>query len=123
MAHLTTGKVLCDDVYGKAEQPGRRSLSRQRTAEALAFQNMIFAAHEIGHNFNADHSEVEQELIPGTNLVLRQTLDAAAYNPESSTETIPEFSDGKFSNGVPNPQRNNVERMCPVMAIRGFPCQ
>jgi hypothetical protein len=116
MAHLTTGKVLCDDVYGKGEQPGRRSLSRQRTAESLAFENMIFAAHEIGHNFDADHGEVEQDVIPGTNLVWRQTLDAESYNPYA--ETIPEFADGD-----PIPARNNVVRMCVVMAMRGFPCQ
>lgn len=123
MAHLATGKVLCDDVYGIAEQPGRRSLSRQRLAEALAFENMILAAHEIGHNFDADHDEVEQELIPGTNLVLRQTLDAEELNFDSATQIIPEFSDGVFANGVPNPGQNNVVRMCPVMALRGFPCQ
>lgn len=123
MAHLATGKVLHDGVHGKAEQPGRRSLSRQRLAESLAFENMIFAAHEIGHNFDAAHCEVEQELIPGTNLVLRQTLDAKVFDPDSSTETIPEFSDGVFANGVPNPERNNVVRMCPWMAGYGFPCQ
>lgn len=115
MAHLTTGKEICDNVYGKGEQPGRRSFSQQSTSALLAFQNMILAAHEVGHNFDADHSEAEQDFIDGTNLVGRQTLDATAYNPYA--ETIPRFSDG------PDPARNNYERMCLWMAAYGFPCR
>lgn len=115
LAHLTTGKDLCDNVNGNADQPGRHSLSRQSTSAPLAVRNIILAAHEIGHNFNADHDEAKQDLIEGTNLVWRQTLDAREYSPY--VVTVPRFSDG------PDPEHDNKARMCPWMALFGFPCR
>lgn len=68
VAHLTTGKNLDGDTLGVAWHPGAHGLSQQTLAVItggggfgggpdLGYQNMMVAAHELGHNFHGDHDE------------------------------------------------------------------
>ena len=66
-AHLTTARDLDGNTAGVANQNGRFALSQQaliplgsgNSGVALGFQNLMLAAHEIGHNFNALHKYAE----------------------------------------------------------------
>jgi Metallo-peptidase family M12 len=71
VAHLTSGKNLDGNTLGIAWQPGAWSLSQQALfwigggglfggGPNLSFQNMMVAAHELGHNFTGDHGAAEE---------------------------------------------------------------
>ncbi len=74
LVHLTSGKELepgfwiFGRVRGIAEQPGDTGLSTHRLATVvggtfgvpdLAFEDLMVAAHEIGHNFDGCHEEAD----------------------------------------------------------------
>lgn len=114
VGHLTTGKEMNGNVYGKAERPGYRGWSQQSLS--CAFRNLIVAAHEIGHNFDSVHEEADYwctVVINGLCVGPRQTLDAAAYK---------DYSTRRFSDGTRNAAHNNGARVCANLAGRGFPC-
>lgn len=71
IAHLVTGKNLDGNTLGVAWRPGVYGLSQQQLfwigggggfggGPNLAFQNMMIAAHEIGHNFNGLHEQADE---------------------------------------------------------------
>ncbi len=111
IAHLTTGKDLDGTTLGISERRGFRSLSQQSTT--LEFRNMIIAAREIGGNFGSVPEEAEELVVLG--LIVRRTLDHRTFD---GATTIPRFSDGRMG-----PDRDNVERICILLAERGWPCR
>jgi hypothetical protein len=115
VAHLTTGKNLDFGKLGLGERRGFRSLSKQSTT--LAFRNEVIAARETSRNFGSVNEEAEEHCIPGISpcLVFRRTLDSDIFD---ETLTVARFSDGRLG-----PDHNNVQRMCIILAERGFPCQ
>lgn len=71
VAHLTSGKNLDGRTLGIAWVPGVWSLSQQQLyilsggggfggGPNLSYQNMMIAAHELGHNFDGKHSEADK---------------------------------------------------------------
>jgi len=118
LVHLTTGKDLAGNTYGKANQPGATSLTQQTRGndEFLYLQNYIVMAHEIGHNLDAIHPEAVQycEPIPEDPFHCRwkQTLDWEAFD---AVRNVPHFSDGTYGEC-----KNNEQRMKANMATRGF---
>ena len=118
LVHLTTGKELGGDTYGKANQPGKTSLTQQTRGndEFLYLQNYIVVAHEIGHNFDAIHQEAVQwcEPIPEDPFHCRwkQTLDWEAFN---AVRNVPYVSDGTYGEC-----KNNEQRMKAYMAESGL---
>lgn len=116
VAHATTGKKLDGGALGIAWQPGVYSLTQQFGTiwrqiwygwlwPGLRFQNMMVAAHELGHNFNGAHEEADQWCVSwflwwciGTN----QTI------------MWPVFGNGavsRFSAGDRVPSHNNMQRI------------
>jgi len=65
LAHLTTAKDLEGNTNGFTPTTSRFGLSQQAVfppgggSTALIFQNMMVAAHEIGHTFGAIHADAE----------------------------------------------------------------
>lgn len=118
LVHLTTGKDLIGDTYGRANQPGATSLTQQTAgnSEFLYLQNYIVMAHEIGHNFDAIHPEAVQwcEPIPEDPFHCRwkQTLDWESFD---AVRNVPYFSDGTYGEC-----KNNEQRMKAYMATHGL---
>ena len=111
IAHLTTGKDLDFDSPGQGVRRGFRSISKQTTT--LDFRNTILAARFIGANFEAVEEEAEEHVVAG--LIWRRTLEHKIFD---ALTTVPRFSNGQLGQNF-----NNVQRMCIVLAERGFPCQ
>lgn len=102
LAHLTTAKELDRGVRMLGWEPGYYGLSRQQEQHFrfLAFENVVVAAHILGHNFNGVHHEADQHDIMWPDLGLIDT---------------PKFSDGTI-----DPNHNNKRRVCTNMNSRGF---
>ncbi len=111
VAHATTGKDLDGDTLGIAWQPGVYGLSQQQLRQGvsgwgpnLAFQNMMVAAHELGHNFNGAHEEADEwcvfEFIWCWDYV-RTIMWPTFYSDNVS----------RFSAGDRNPSHNNKQRV------------
>jgi hypothetical protein len=111
IAHLTTGKDLDFDTLGLGVRRGFRSLSMQSTT--LNCRNTILAARFIGANFEAVPEEAEEHVLAG--LIILRTLEHRYYDART---TVPRFSDGRMG-----PDHDNVQRMCIILAERGFPCR
>lgn len=105
LAHLTTAKNLDGLARTLGWQPGFYGLSKQRNDDIdvgpvfLAFENMVAAAHVLGHNFDGAHWEADPRDIMWPVLEL---ID----NP-------------RFSDGSVDPNRNNKKRICTNMTSRG----
>jgi len=109
LAHLTTAKELDGGARTLGWEPGSYGLSRQKTGIFLAFENMVVAAHILGHNFNAVHHEADHDCA----LICRNTI---------MFPVLESINRPKFSNGTVDPTHNNAKRVCANMASRGFQC-
>jgi Metallo-peptidase family M12 len=116
IAHLTTAKNLIGDRTGIGEQTGSRSLAEQ--TRSCDFKNLMLTAHEIGHNFAADHDAADRwcavEWQYGC-AMWRQTIMWSSF---SGSRSIPRFSDGTRDS-----DNNNVARICGNLSVRGYPCR
>jgi len=115
MAHLTTAKNLVNGTdwqYGLPDMNGRFGLSRQsgnpNGEPALGERNTIFAAHVLGHNFDARHLAADDECIGGAcgRTIMWSTYDASHH--------IPFFSNGLHAG------RDNRTNIRNFMIQQGF---
>jgi hypothetical protein len=125
VAHLTTAKNLDGNTIGLAFIGGRHGLSQQAvvfaggggggggTAARLSFQNMMVAAHELGHNFNAEHNEADKWCV--TSFIV--CLD---YERTIMWPTFYDDNNARFSDGTRDPNHNNQRRIRENMTSRGF---
>jgi hypothetical protein len=125
VAHLTTAKNLDGNTLGIAFIGGRTGLSQQSvvfaagggggggTAARLAFQNLMVAAHELGHNFDGEHAEADKWCV--TELVICFDYERTIMWP-----TFFDDNNARFSDGTRNPNHNNQRRLRDNMALRGF---
>lgn len=118
-AHLTTAKDVIGnaggDTAGVADQGGRYGLSEQGdTVPELNYMNLMLAAHEIGHNFNGDHPFADCVCADGG------TTCGNACQPTIMAAVVSKDNLPIFSYGVPNPDRNNRQRIRDFMAMWGF---
>jgi hypothetical protein len=113
LAHLTTAKNLDGFVRTLGWQPGFYGLSKQRKDDIdvgpvfLAFENMVVAAHVLGHNFNGAHWEAHRVCNPICRATIMWPVLELINNP-------------KFSDGTLDPNHNNKKRVCENMVSRGF---
>lgn len=115
IAHLTTGKEMNGNVYGKGHRPGDTGWTQQSTT--LAFRNMILAAHVIGLNFGARHDNADRWCaVPGSLFCpfYRQTIMWPAF----TNGAVPRYSDG-----TRDPDHDNAALICQQLALRNLPCQ
>jgi Metallo-peptidase family M12 len=119
-AHATTGKNLDGNTLGIAWQPGVYGLSQQQLIwigggglfggpPNLAFQNMMVAAHELGHNFNGAHEEADEWCV--SHFIwcwdnVRTLMWPTYYDDNVS----------RFSDGTRNSSHNNAQRVSTNMA-------
>ncbi len=125
VAHLTTAKNLDGSTLGIAFIGGRTGLSQQAvvfaggggggggTAARLSFQNMMVAAHELGHNFNGEHAEADKWCV--TSFIV--CLD---YERTIMWPTFFDDNNARFSDGTREVNHNNQRRLRDNMALRGF---
>jgi hypothetical protein len=120
VAHATTGKTLDGDTLGIGWQPGVYSLSEQVLVwfgggglfggpPNLAFQNMMVAAHELGHNFNGAHEEADEWCV--TQFIWCWKHARTLMWPAFYDNNVPRFSDGSR-----NASHNNARRVSTNMA-------
>ncbi|HEX7828155.1 MAG TPA: M12 family metallo-peptidase [Thermoanaerobaculia bacterium] len=121
-AHLTTAKDLDGVTMGVADEPGTFGLSQQSvppvggSTTALAFQNMMIAAHEIGHNWFAMHDKadcicVDEGLFGIGCWDYRRTI----MWHEFISDHLP-----RFSNGEQDSSHNNKMKIRDFMATKNF---
>ncbi|MEO8383348.1 MAG: M12 family metallo-peptidase [Acidobacteriota bacterium] len=125
VAHLTTAKNLDGNTLGIAFIGGRTGLSQQAvvfaggggggggTAARLSFQNMMVAAHELGHNFNGEHGEADKWCVTSVLICLD-------YERTIMWPTFFDDNNARFSDGTRDPNHNNRRRIRDNMALRGF---
>jgi hypothetical protein len=115
VAHATTGKNLDSKTLGIAWQPGVYGLSQQQLVWVgggglfggppnLSFQNMMVAAHELGHNFNGAHGEADEWCVSHFIWCLdkvRTVMWATFYDDNVA----------RFSDGTRSASRNNAQRV------------
>lgn len=115
VAHATTGKNLDGNTLGIAWQPGVYSLSQQQLIwigggglfggpPNLAFQNMMVAAHELGHNFNGAHEEADEWCV--AHFIWCWDNVRTVMWPTFYDDNVPRFSDGSR-----NASHNNAQRV------------
>lgn len=120
VAHATTGKNLDGNTLGLAWQPGVYGLSQQQLiwlgggglfggGPNLAFQNMMIAAHELGHNFNGAHNEADEWCV--AHFLWCWDFVRTLMWPTFYGDNVPRFSDGSR-----NASRNNANRVSTNMA-------
>lgn len=106
IAQLTTARNLNDDVLGIADPGGAISISHQGVvriatagttqwvqARMLSYQNMMVAAHEIGHNFGGKHELADKWCVWDTFLGCldyERTIMWEKHYPDNNAR----FSDG-----------------------------
>lgn len=102
VAHLTTGKNLDGRTLGVAWQPGAWGLSQQQLfwiggggglfggGPNLSFQNVMVAAHELGHNFNGDHDAADEVCV--THFIVCLDYERTAMWPTYYSDNRDEFS-------------------------------
>lgn len=114
VAHATTGKNLDGKTLGIAWQPGVYGLSQQQLLWVggsgffggppnLAFQNMMVAAHELGHNFNAAHEEADKWCV--AHFIWCWDNVRTVMWPTYYGDNVPRFSDGRRHRSHNNAQR------------------
>lgn len=115
VAHATTGKRLDGTTLGIAWQPGVYGLSQQKLLcvgggglfggpPNLAFQNMMVAAHELGHNFNGAHDEADEICV--THFIWCWDFVRTLMWPTFHDDNLARFSDGSR-----DPAHNNAQRV------------
>lgn len=115
VAHATTGKDLDGNTLGIAWQPGVYGLSQQQLIwigggglfggpPNLAFQNMMVAAHELGHNFNAAHEEADEWCV--AHFIWCWDNRRTLMWPTFYDDNVDRFSDG-----TRNTSHNNAQRV------------
>lgn len=120
VAHATTGKELDGKTLGVAWQPGVYGLSQNQLIWVgggglfggppnLAFQNMMIAAHELGHNFNAAHEEADEWCV--SHFIWCWDNVRTLMWPTYYDDNVPRFSDGSR-----NASHNNANRVSTNMA-------
>jgi hypothetical protein len=120
IAHLTTGKNLDGNTLGIAWRPGVYGLSQQQLfwigggggfggGPNLAFQNMMIAAHEIGHNFNGLHDQADE-------WCHAHFIWCWDYRRSLMWATFYDDNQPRFSDGSRNVSRNNRRRVLDDMA-------
>lgn len=120
VAHATTGKNLDGNTLGIAWQPGVYGLSQQQLVWVgggglfggppnLAFQNMMIAAHELGHNFNGSHDEADEWCV--THFIWCWDYVRTILWPTIHGDSVP-----RFSAGDRDPSHNNAGRISTNMA-------
>lgn len=115
MAQMTTARYMDDDVLGVADPHGVTSvvhqgvvrvggsLQQQIAARMLSYQNMMVAAHEIGHNFDGEHYQADKWCVWDTFLGCldyERTIMWSAFYPDNNA---------RFSDGTRNPAHNNKQ--------------
>jgi hypothetical protein len=121
-AHLTVGKDMDENVEGVGVQNGRFGLSQQalvplgsgNSGVSLGFQNMMLAAHEIGHNFNGLHKEADKICVD-EDLFWCDDYERTIMWPEFLSDNQPRFSDGTH-----DPAHNNRKRVRDFMTEKSF---
>ena len=120
VAHATTGKDLDGNTLGIAWQPGVYGLSQQQLIwlgggglfggpPNLAFQNMMVAAHELGHNFNGAHEEGDEWCV--AQFIWCWDFVRTILWPTIYGDSVP-----RFSAGDRDPAHNNRQRISTNMA-------
>lgn len=115
VAHLTSGKNLNGDTLGIAWQPGVYSLSQQQLfwlgggglfggGPNLAYQNMMLATHELGHNFDGAHEEADEWCVA-------HFLWCWDYERTIMWPTYYDDNQSFFSNGSRSATHNNRRRI------------
>ena len=121
-AHLTTAKDLDGVTTGVADEPGTFGLSQQLISPAgggscaLSFQNMMIAAHEIGHNFFATHAKADCICVDeGAFGIGCWDYQRTIMWHEFLSDHQPRFSDGSQDSA-----RNNKQTLRDFMASKNF---
>lgn len=122
VAHATTGKNLDGNTLGIAWRPGVYSLSQQTLltlsgggglfgggGSGLAFQNMMVAGHELGHNFNGAHDEADEWCVA-------HFIWCWDYVRTIMWPTFYDDNRARFSDGTRNSSHNNAQRISDNMA-------
>ena len=121
LVHMTSGKrlepgfLVFGQVRGIAFQPGRFGLSSHRIGDVigsstgvfpnLLLEDLIVAAHEIGHNLDGCHEE-RDDWCDSWFLFFCVGHHNTIMNPVITGATMPIFSAGNF-----DPDHNNRQRM------------
>jgi hypothetical protein len=105
---------------GTSDEPGVFGLTQQIVSPvgggtmALSFQNMMVAAHEIGHNFFGTHAMADCICVDDA-LVGCWDYRRTLMWPEFHGDNFPRFSDGTH-----NPAHNNKKSVRDFMTGKGF---
>ena len=111
VAHATTGKNLDGNTLGIAWQPGVYGISQQQPGGqgSLAFQNLMIAAHELGHNFDGSHDEGDEWCV--AHFIWCWDFVRTIMWPTIYGDSVP-----RFSAGDRDPSHNNEQRISTNMA-------
>ena len=115
VAHLTTGKNLDGNTLGIAWRPGVYGLSQNQLfwlggggglfggGPNLAYQNMMVATHELGHNFNGIHEQADKWCV--AHFLWCWDYERSIMWPTFYDDNQSVFSDGSRDSGHNNRQR------------------
>jgi hypothetical protein len=93
IAHLTTARNLDGDTIGIAWVPGVWSLTQHRGYTwifDMSYENMLVAAHELGHNFDGVHGEADEFCV--TEFIICLDYERTIMWPTIYSDTRDEFS-------------------------------
>lgn len=122
VAHLTSGKNLDGNTLGVAWRPGVYSLSQQQLfwigggggllggGPNLAYQNMMVATHELGHNFNGVHEQADEWCVA-------HFIGCWDYERSIMWRTYYDDNQPLFSDGSRSASRNNRRRISDNFAM------
>lgn len=117
MAHLTTAKWLEDNVGGIAYPDHSISISQQQVVpdggDSIAHTDLIRAAHEIGHNFNATHDRADRWCVV-------EAFGCLAYRQTIMYRKVWPSTVARFSDGTRHPYHDNKKEILDTLTRRDW---